>query len=262
MGVGEWFSEFCAALRISPELRSSLAYRTGRITNAVNLSFRGLDSDSAYRFYVGSLGRGTAIPSVSDADLLIELPVSVYHQYNAYSGNNQSALLTAVRTAIRTTYSTSDVFGDGQVIVIEFDDGITYEVLPAFSNTAGGYTFADSNNGGVWRDCKPKQEMDAFAQRDKECKGNLVELARMARAWRDTNNAPMNGMLIDTLAYQFIGRGSTPFPRTVELRLKTFDLAAPLYDACAGCGTARGSRTDPPVLRRESDIGGDSRVPA
>lgn len=185
--------------------RSSLAYRTGRITKAVNLNFRNLDSDSAYRFYVGSLGRNTAIPSVSDADLLLELPSTVYHQYNAYSGNKQSALLTAVRTAIRTTYKTSDVFGDGQVVGVAFDDGVTYEVLPAFANTVGGYTFADTNYGGSWRECKPKQEMEAFAKRNKDCNGNLVELGRMVRAWRDNCSVPMNGMLIDTLAFQFIG---------------------------------------------------------
>lgn len=205
MGEGEWFSTFCSALRMGPALRSSLAYRTGRITRAVNLTFRSLDSDSASRFYVGSLGRNTAIPSVSDADLLLELPVSVYHQYNAYSGNKQSSLLNAVRSAIRTTYKTSDVFGDGQVVVVAFDDGVTYEVLPAFVNTEGGYTFADANGGGAWRACKPKQEMESFAQRNRDCNGNLVELARMVRAWRDRNNVPMNGMLIDTLAYQFIG---------------------------------------------------------
>lgn len=204
MGVGDWFSQFCTGLRMSTDKRSSLAYRTARISKAVNSQFRSLDSDTAYRFYVGSLGRNTAIPSVSDADLLCELPVSVYHQYNAHAGNGQSALLTAVRTAIRTTYKASDVFGDGQVVIVAFDDGVTYEVLPAFLNTEGGYTFADTNNGGSWKSCKPKQEMDAFASRNKECNGNLVELARMARAWRDSNNVPMNDMLIDTLAYQFI----------------------------------------------------------
>lgn len=205
MGVGDWFSTFCISLRMSPAKRSSLAYRTGRITKAVNLSFRNIDSDSAYRFYVGSLGRNTAIPSVSDADLLLELPAAVFHQYNAYSGNKQSALLTAVRTAIRTTYKTSDVFGDGQVVVVAFDDGVTYEVLPAFANTAGGYTFADTNQGGSWRECNPKLEMEVFSQRNKDCNANLVELGRMVRAWRDNNNVPMNGMLIDTLAFQFIG---------------------------------------------------------
>lgn len=205
MGVGDWFSSFCGALRLDSNKRSSLGYRTGRITKAVNLNFRNLDSETAYRYYVGSMGRNTAIPSISDVDLLLELPAATYHQYNAYSGNGQSALLTAVRTAIRTTYTTSDVFGDGQVVIVSFDDKVTYEVLPAFANTTGGYTFADTNNGGTWRECKPKQEMDAFAQRNQACNGNLVELGRMARAWRDYNAVPMNGMLIDTLAYQFIG---------------------------------------------------------
>ena len=59
-----------------------------------------------------------------------------------------------------------------------------------------------------------------------------------------------------------VNSGSTPFPRTVELRLKTSDLAAPLYDACAGYGIARGSRTGPPAPRRAFDTGDGSRVPA
>lgn len=204
MGVGDWFTGFCGALRLDNDKRSSLGYRTGRITKAVNLAFRSLDSDTAYRSYVGSMGRNTAIPSISDVDLLLELPSATYHQYNAHTGNGQSALLTALRTAIRTTYKTSDVFGDGQVVILSFDDGVTYEVLPAFANTTGGYTFGDTNDGGTWRECKPKQEMDAFAKRNQACNFNLVELARIARAWRDCNAVPMNGMLIDTLAYQFI----------------------------------------------------------
>lgn len=204
MGVGEWFSQFCTSLKMSADQRISLGYRTGRITRTINKQFRGLDSDSYYRFYVGSLGRNTAIPSISDADLLYELPYSTWQQYNSYAGNGQSALLTAVRSTIRSTYRTSDVFGDGQVVVVDFDDGVTYEVLPAFLNSDGSYTFADSNNGGSWRSCNPKKEMDAFAQMNKDCNTNLVNLCRMVRAWRDYNNVPMNGMLIDTLAYQFI----------------------------------------------------------
>lgn len=204
MAVGEWFTSFCAALRISAELRSSIAYRTGRIARQLNSDFRALTSDTANRFYVGSYGRNSVIPSVSDIDLLYVLPYCIYEQYNAYSGNKQSALLGAVRASLQKTYSSSKVAGDGQVVVITFTDNIRYEVLPAFVNKGGGYTFADSNGGGSWKSCKPKQEMDAFAQRDALCNGNLVHLGRMARAWRDHNNAPMNGMLIDTLAYQFL----------------------------------------------------------
>jgi len=204
MGVGEYFSGFCSSLRIATTVRSSISYRTGRIATQLNSDLRGIASDSYHRFYVGSYGRGTAIPSVSDVDLLYVLPSALYQQYNAHVNNGQSALLSTVRSSIQKTYPGSSISGNGQVVVITFTDGIKFEILPAFENTAGGYTFADANSGGSWKACKPSQEMDAFSARNAACNGNLLELARMARAWRDYNAVPINGMLIDTLAYQFI----------------------------------------------------------
>lgn len=204
MAIGDWFQTFCANIRISPEKRSSIGYRTGRIVGQLNADLRGLDSKTSYRFYVGSYGRSTAIPSVSDVDLLYELPLDLYKRFDSHTYNGQSALHSLVSGSIQKTYPTTKIGGDGQVVVIRFDDGITFEVLPAFVNTANGYTFADTNNGGTWRGCMPKQEMEAFRNRNTACNGNLVELARMARAWRDQNSVPLSGMLIDTLAYQFI----------------------------------------------------------
>lgn len=200
MGVGDWFQTFCGNIRIGPDKRGSIAYRTGRIVGQLNADLRNLDSKTSYRFYVGSYGRSTAIPSVSDVDLLYELPAALYERFDKYQGNGQSALLALVRSSIQNTYPTTKIGGDGQVVVIAFDDGVTFEVLPAFLNKADGYTFADTNNGGSWRACKPKQEMTAFSTRNTACNGNLAELARMARAWRDQNNVSMSGMLIDTLA--------------------------------------------------------------
>jgi hypothetical protein len=205
MGVGEWFATFCTELRIGSDKRSSIGQRTGRIAAQLNFDFRsGLDSKTANRFYVGSYGRNTAIPSVSDVDLLYELPADLYAKYDAYVGNGQSALLGVVKASLKKTYASSDISGDGQVVVIKFDDGIKFEVLPAFHNVSNGYTFADSNGGGSWKACKPKQEMEAFAKRNTDCNKNLVELGRMVRAWRDTNSVAISGMLIDTLSYQFI----------------------------------------------------------
>ena len=204
MAIGERFSDFCSQLSINLDKRSSIADRTSRMVGRLNADFRGLSSQSTNRFYVGSYGRGTAIPSVSDVDLLFELPVSAYHQYHGHAGNGQSALLSAVRSSLMKTYPSSAIAGDGQVVVIRFNDGIRFEILPAFVNTEGGYNFADSNTGGSWKACKPKHEMNAFLTRNAECNGNLVQLCRMARAWRDANDVPMNGMLIDTLAFQFI----------------------------------------------------------
>jgi Second Messenger Oligonucleotide or Dinucleotide Synthetase domain len=204
MGVGDWFFSFCDKVKLGQGQRSLFATRTARITRVLNIDSRNSDSDSSNRFYVGSMGRNTAIPSVSDVDLLYMLPYATFVQYEAYGGNKQSALLSAVRNTIRKTYPNSEVSGDGQVVVINFADGVTYEVLPAFLNTDGGYNYPDSNGGGAWRTCWPRQEMDAFADRDATCNRNLVELCRMVRAWRDYNAVPMSGMLIDTFAYQFI----------------------------------------------------------
>jgi hypothetical protein len=96
------------------------------------------------------------------------------------------------------------VAADGQVVIVKFTDNIRVEVLGAFLNTDGSYKFADSNGGGTWRDCKPKHELDAFSNRNAVTNQNLVPLGRMVRVWRDYNNVAMSGMLIDTLAYQFI----------------------------------------------------------
>lgn len=44
-----------------------------------------------------------------------------------------------------------------------------------------------------------KHETNTFSNRDVDCNGNAVQIGRMVRAWRDYNNVPMSGMLIDTL---------------------------------------------------------------
>lgn len=103
MGVAEWFSTFCSKLWIGIEKRNSVTYRTGCIAGQLNLDFRNLDSKTSNRFYVGSYGRSTAFESVSDVDLLYELPSALYSQLNASTTNGQSALLAAVRTALRKT---------------------------------------------------------------------------------------------------------------------------------------------------------------
>jgi hypothetical protein len=136
--------------------------------------------------------------------MLFQLPSAVYHQYDDYAGNGQSALLQAVRKAIEKTYSKTSLKADGQVILVPFDDGITFEVVPAFLNTDDSYTFPDANGGGSWRTANPKPEIKAIRTRNTACNGNLVLLCRMMRAWKGKWDVQIGGLLIDTLAYQFI----------------------------------------------------------
>ena len=204
VSVSQMFEDFCGQLVLPQTLRSSISTRTGRVVGRLNSDFRNSASDTANRFYAGSYGRSTAVPGISDIDLICILPYETYAQYNAYGGNKQSSLLQAVRASLNNTYPNSAVIADGQIVKINFTDGITYEIVPVFLNKDGSYTYADSNNGGSWKTCKPKHEIDSFLERDAQSNRNLVVLGRMVRAWRDNNNVGMSGMLIDTLAYQFI----------------------------------------------------------
>jgi Second Messenger Oligonucleotide or Dinucleotide Synthetase domain len=202
MALADWFQGFCANLQITKT--ESISRRYHMITKRLNLDYWDTDSDSSHGLYVGSYGRNTAIESVSDIDMIFQLPYSIYQQYNAHEGNGQSSLLQAVRASIKKTYSNTEVGADGQIILVPFDDGITFEVVPGFINDDQSYTHPDATDGGSWKITNPRAEIEAIRERNAACNNNLFRLGRMLRSWKDTWSVPIGGLLIDTLAYQFI----------------------------------------------------------
>jgi hypothetical protein len=202
MGLAEWFSDFNVNLRVKDGGTISDRYKA--ITRRLNTDFWATTSDTSHSLYVGSYGRNTAIDGISDLDMIFQLPYATYTQYNAHAGNGQSALLQAVKTSIEKTYSKTSIRADGQVILVPFTDGITFEVVPGFINQDGSYTYPDANDGGKWRTTNPRPEIDAIRARNTVCNNNLVPLCRMLRSWKNMWTVPISGLLVDTLAYQFI----------------------------------------------------------
>ncbi|MYB57544.1 MAG: nucleotidyltransferase [Gemmatimonadetes bacterium] len=202
MGLADWFSTFCSNIQVQDGGTISSRYKN--ITRRLNTDFWNTESDTSHSLYVGSYGRNTAIQGFSDLDMIFQLPSNLYQKYDGYSGNGQSALLQEVKGSIEKTYSTTSIRADGQVILVPFNDGITFEVVPAFINTDDSYTCPDANNGGRWRTTDPKPEIEAIRNRNNNCNGNLVPLCRMMRAWKSKWDVPIGGLLVDTLAYQFI----------------------------------------------------------
>lgn len=203
MGLGDWFSSFCSNIRVQDGGTISTRYRA--ITRRLNTDFWSTTSETAHSLYVGSYGRNTAIQGFSDLDMIFQLPYSVYEVYSAYKGNGQSALLQAVKKSIEKTYKTTSIRADGQVIMVPFTDGIIFEIVPAFINKDDSYTFPDANNGGRWRTTNPRPEIQTIRSRNDACNGNLVSLCRMMRSWKNQWEVPIGGLLVDALAYQFIG---------------------------------------------------------
>ncbi len=202
MGVGEDFQAFCNNLTINN--RGDISARYKAITKRLNIDFWNSFSETEHSLYAGSYGRDTAIRGFSDLDMIFVLPKALYIRYNNYQYNGQSALLQNVRNSILKTYSRTALGGDGQVVVVTLSDGMKFEVVPAFENSDGSFTYRDSNQGGNWKKTNPKPEINTIQLMDTLYKGNLKRLCRMLRAWKNYWDVPMGGLLIDTLAYNFI----------------------------------------------------------
>ncbi len=202
MSVSDNFKTFNDNLRMSTDTVDDIAYRYKRITKQLNKCYWNSESETNHSLYVGSYGRGTEI-HLSDIDMLFWLTYDDYVRFNKHSGNGQSALLQEVKTCIQKTYK-SYMRADGQVIKVDFTDGVTFEIVPCFLNTDDSFTYPDTNNGGSWKTTNPRPEIAEMTSMNNTCNKNLKRLCRMARAWKDKWNVPIGGLLIDTLAYNFL----------------------------------------------------------
>jgi hypothetical protein len=203
MSVSTYFKEFSDKLLIGSIARSRYSTRYLAICRRLNIDFWGHNVTSGGR-YIGSYGRNTANNWFSDIDMLFEMPWTEYWKYDGYLANGQSALLQAVKNSISTTYSTSKLKGDGQIVSVDFLNDPTFEVLPVFKNSDGTYIFADSNGNGSWKKTNPIPEIQSISTGDILTNSNLRRLCRMARAWKHYCSVPIKGLLIDTLAYRFL----------------------------------------------------------
>lgn len=208
MSVSTNFKEFCDKLKISTDKRSTISTRYNSICKRLNKDFWSMDTTHGGR-YVGSYGRHTANNWVSDIDMIFEMPTHLKSTYDNYQGNGQSAFLQSVKDSISNTYWNTNLKGDGQIVQVKFSDDMIIEVLPAFKNDDGTFTFADTNSGGSWRTTDPIPEINAINSGDTLTNNNLKRLCKMARAWKNYCNVPIKGLLIDTLAYRFLTNWSS-----------------------------------------------------
>ncbi|OLT63096.1 nucleotidyltransferase [Moorena bouillonii PNG] len=207
MSVANQFNTLCNNLKVPQSTRSKISNRYQGITQRLNIDFWGIKNNKKHSLYVGSYARGTAVQGFSDLDIIFILPHDLYNKYNSYQSNGQSALLQSVKKSLQFTYPTTDIGGDGQVVVIQFKDGIKFEVVPAFEWTDSSFRYPDSNNGGSWKSTNPRPEIQTIKDKNKLMNGNLINLCRMARAWKKKWNVPMGGLLIDTLCNNFLKSG-------------------------------------------------------
>ncbi len=199
MSVSDMFSDFIDNLAISNAETISLRY--GELTASLNKQFRDTESKTANTLQVGSFGRKTGINGISDLDMLYIMPKTKWDDYNKFGG--QLSLLQDARDAIQNRYPSTKVRVDRLVVTVTYSN-FHVEVQPVFEQPDSSYKYPDTSNGGAWKITKPREEMDAVAKLEIEKNSNLRRLYKMARAWKNKHGVGIGGLLIDTLAYNFL----------------------------------------------------------
>lgn len=198
MSVSEMFQQFLDNLKIDNAEQISLRYE--EITACLNKKFRDTESKTANSLQVGSYGRWTGIKSISDLDMLYIMPKS---KWDDYKNGRQSQLLTDTKDAIKARYPTTTVTVDRLVVRVLYTN-FHVEVQPVFEQDDGSFKYPDTYNGGSWKITKPREEIKAMSEFVAQKNKNLRRLCKMARAWKNKHGVGMGGLLIDTLAYNFL----------------------------------------------------------
>lgn len=198
MALSAMFSDFLSNLAI--DNADEISKRYGEVTASLNKKFRDTESKTLNSLGVGSIGRYTAIKGISDLDMLYIMPKGLW---NEYKDNKQYQLLSDTKDAIKCRYPRTKVFVDRLVVCVQYTN-FHIEVQPVFEQDDGSFKYPDSYNGGAWKITKPREEIKAISDSDVQTNGNLRRLCKMARAWKNKHGVGIGGLLIDTLAYNFL----------------------------------------------------------
>lgn len=198
METSETFTTFLNNLKIGN--RDEIVKRRDEITRLLNREFRSLNDSTHYQLMIGSFGRHTAINGVSDLDMLYIMPPSLWSSYNKDSG--PVSALSRVRQSLKAHYPQTEIKVNQCIVSIQFTN-FRFEVQPVFENSDESFKFPDTYSN-TWKIAKPREEIKEISSTDSITGGNLRDLCKMVRAWRNKHGVVMGGLLIDTLAYNYL----------------------------------------------------------
>lgn len=206
IAVEQRFEQFHRNLSLTQRQWLNGVNKCAGVVNCLNRTYYGTSSDTDHSFQVGSWRKDTAIRPPRDVDVYFLLPAEVYHRFQAYVWNRQSALLQEVKSRLAQTYRNTDMSGDGQVVLVNFGS-YNVEVVPAFElTTPGRYWICDTHNGGSYKQTAPWEEVSALEAADRANALNLRPLIRMLKAWQAFCSVPIKSFHLELLAAEFIAQ--------------------------------------------------------
>lgn len=201
--VPEKFKKFVENLQIDNE--NVINRRLKTIAQKVNLDYRNIRYDTGNAHFIGSYGRGTAIKGTGIFNIMVVLPPQHFKRIDTYDGNGQLYLLRELKEKMVEIYPDTIIKeAEKGEVVIPFQDGMQFEVIPAFTNSRGNHLYPNIADEGSWNEFNPMKEIEAINTLNYKYGGKIKHLARMMRAWKHANDVALPGMLLDNMAMNFM----------------------------------------------------------
>lgn len=202
-GVIPRFRAFNADLLVTQDERDDAVGKAVRIATLLQKAYWGTDDGPIPLLIVGSWGKNTQVRPSNDIDIMVILPDAEFVRFNAYQSLKQSSLLQDVKGVIAKTYSQTNMRGDGQVVVIDFNS-IKVEVVPVFSLGNGTYLMPDTRDGGSWKTVDPIAQIQRIEQIDVLSNRDSRPLTRMMKLWMRERNVPIKSFLLELMVAEFM----------------------------------------------------------
>jgi len=185
------------------------------LTQKLNSIYYGTNSVTDHLVISGSAGRGTAT-TFSDVDCCFILPDNVYSRFCSRTGNIQSQLLSEIKEHIQSRYPNSDIRGDGQVVDAGFHKRLI-ELVPSFrvNQYDDELVYPDSNDDGSWLRTNPFKQKEEIRTICKQYPF-YIDLCQIIRCWKNEQNVPIKGVVIDSLVAFFLNQQSAYSNNTKE----------------------------------------------
>lgn len=203
VAVRQRFRAFHEDLNLTREQLEDGIGKAVRVTQALERAYNGRVADQPPLLIVGSWGKGTQVRPSADIDIMVKFASAVLQRFEARTGNSQSQLLQEVKAFLLDAYPQTDMRGDGQVVIVQFNT-ITVEVVPVFDLPGGQYLMPDTNDGGKWKTVDPAAQIAMIEDIDARTNGNTRALTKMLKMWKREKNVPLKSYAIELLVAEFM----------------------------------------------------------
>lgn len=205
MGTSSPFDQFLSNIRLTAGDREDAKQKYDGVAGKLHSHYYSSTYTGSSKLLIGSYGKGTAVRPPRDVDILFLMPHEQYARFDSYSGNGQSALLQEIKSVLQERYPTTDkIRGDGQVVVVPFQNGHTVEVLPAWTSRNGKYIIPNTHDGGSWKVVDHNAEFANVGDSDKRSNGNTRNLIKMMKVWQAVCSVPIKSLVLELRAVNFL----------------------------------------------------------